>query len=33
MNFHLVDDPHEQTPGTAADRCLGIQPRTPRRNG
>ena len=33
MGFHMVDDPREQTPRAAVYRCLGIQPRTPRRNG
>jgi CubicO group peptidase (beta-lactamase class C family) len=32
MGFHLFDDPREQTLRTAVYRCLGIQPRTPRRN-
>jgi CubicO group peptidase (beta-lactamase class C family) len=32
MGFHMVDDPREQTLRTAVYRCLGIQPRTPRRN-
>jgi CubicO group peptidase (beta-lactamase class C family) len=33
MGFHMVDDPREQTLRAAVYRCLGIQPRTPRRNG
>jgi CubicO group peptidase (beta-lactamase class C family) len=32
MGFHLFDDPREQTLRTAVYRCLGTQPRTPRRN-
>lgn len=33
MGFYMVDDPREQTLRTAVYRCLGIQPRTPRRSG
>jgi CubicO group peptidase (beta-lactamase class C family) len=33
MGFHMFDDPREQTLRTAFYRCLGIRPRTPRRNG
>jgi CubicO group peptidase (beta-lactamase class C family) len=33
MGFPLFDDPREQTLRAAVYRCLGTQPRPPRRNG
>jgi CubicO group peptidase (beta-lactamase class C family) len=33
MGFHIVNDPREQALRTAVYRCLGTQPRRPRRNG
>ena len=32
-DIRLFDDPREQSLRTAVYRCLGIQPRTPHRNG